>query len=442
MRLRLIALVGATSSVVLVAFLVPLAILVRSAAADRAVSAAIVEVQALAPVVAMAADEAVLRQAVDAVNADSAHPMTVFLPDGRTLGAPASRSAASAQAATGQSLTATSGGGREVLVAVGGLPSGTAVIRTFVPRDELTAGVLRSWLVLGLLGVALLTVSMLVADQLARTLVRSLSSMANVSYRLAHGSLGARAADEGPPELRQVGAGLNYLAARINELLAQERATVADLSHRLRTPLTALRIDLESLVDAQTRTRLIADLDAVDKTVDDVIREAGRPARDGGGVSCDAVAVVGFRTEFWSVLAEEERRHVHTQLPAGPLPVGLSAEDLSTCIDALIGNVFAHTPEGTAFRVSLAPRPGGGAVLVVSDDGTGMPSAPALERGFSGRGSTGLGLDIVSRSADRAGGRVPQGASPTGGAEVTVELGPPTPPVVRSHRDRPVAPRR
>ena len=62
-------LVGATSSLVLVAFLVPLAVLVRSAAADRALSAAVVEVQALAPTVATTADEATLDQAVDAANA-------------------------------------------------------------------------------------------------------------------------------------------------------------------------------------------------------------------------------------------------------------------------------------------------------------------------------------------------------------------------------------
>ncbi len=439
MRARLILLVGATTSLVLVAFLIPLALLVRSAAADRAVTSAIVEVQALAPAVATA-DPASLDQVVAATNATASHPMTVFLPDGRVLGAPAGVSAAVNQASAGQSLTADVPGGREVVVAVGGLPDGTAVIRTFVPETELRAGVARSWLVLGLLGLGLLGVSLLVADRLARSLIRPLTSVANVSYRLARGSLGARAADEGPPEVRQVSAGLNLLAGRITELLAQERATVADLSHRLRTPLTALRIDVESTAEPATRARLIADLDAVERTVDDVIREADRPVREGMAVSCDATGVVNERVRFWSVLAEEEGRRFELALPARPVPVRLSVEDLSACVDALIGNVFAHTREGTAFRVGFTASPSGGGRLVVADQGEGWPAAPTLERGVSLGGSTGLGLDIVARTAARSGGSVQLGRGSAGGAEVVVDLGPPLPPVVRSHRDLPVIP--
>ena len=179
---------------------------------------------------------------------------------------------------------------------------------------------------LGLLGLGLLGVSLLVADRLARSLTRPLSAVARVSYRLAQGSLGARAADEGPTEVRQVSAGLNLLASRISELLAQERATVADLSHRLRTPLTVLRIDLESLTDAESRSRLMADLDVVDRTVDEVIREADRPVREGVAVSCDAAEVVSDRVGFWSVVADEEHRRVAVVVARGPVLVRLSRD--------------------------------------------------------------------------------------------------------------------
>jgi signal transduction histidine kinase len=439
MRARLILLVAATSSLILVAFLVPLAILVRASAADRALSAAIVDVQALAPTVATAEEDA-LAQTVEAANASSARSLTVFLPNGRVLGEPAPTSAAVAQAATGHSLTAEVPEGREIAVAVLGLPEGTAVIRTVVTDAELTQGVGRSWLVLALLGLGLLLLSTVVADRLARTLTRPITAAANASYRLAQGALGARAPDEGPPEVRQVSAGLNLLAGRITELLAQERATVADLSHRLRTPLTALRIDVESLPDARDRDRLAADLDAIERTVDDVIREAERPVREGVAASCDAAAVIADRVYFWSALAEEQGRPVQVTGPAGPLPVRLSEEDLAACIDALIGNVFAHTPEGTAFGVGLVPRPHGGAALVVSDSGPGLAGTAAMGRGVSGAGSTGLGLDIVTRTAARSGGSVHIGRSAAGGAEVTVELGPPAAKAIRSHRDQRVIP--
>ena len=107
----------------------------------------------------------------------------------------------------------------------------------------------RAWLLLGGVSLLLLLLSVLVADQLARSLVRPLTALAQASDRLAAGDLFARAAVAGPSEVRRAGAGLNRLAVRIGELLAHERETVADLSHRLRTPLTALRIDAESLRD-------------------------------------------------------------------------------------------------------------------------------------------------------------------------------------------------
>ena len=94
-------------------------------------------------------------------------------------------------------------------------------------------------------------------------------------------------------------------------------------------------------------------------------------------------------------------------------------------MDALLGKVFAHTPEGTGLAVWLTRRPGGGGQLVVADDGPGMPDLPVLQRGNSGTRSTGLGLDIVRRTARDAGGRVTVGHSESGGAHVAVEFGPP-----------------
>ena len=119
-------LVGATSSLVLVAFLIPLAVLVRSAAADRALSSVVVEVQAFAPTVATTEDVATLRQAVAAANTDNPHPLTIYLPDSTVVGPAVPPSAAVAQAARGQSFTTAVPGGQEVVIAVAGLPGGTA----------------------------------------------------------------------------------------------------------------------------------------------------------------------------------------------------------------------------------------------------------------------------------------------------------------------------
>ena len=82
---------------------------------------------------------------------------------------------------------------------------------------------------------------------------------------------------------------------------------MADLSHRLRTPMTALRIDAESLRDHAERTQLLSDLDALEHTADEVIRAARRPTRPGSVSACDAVAVVAERAAFWLPLA---KRHL------------------------------------------------------------------------------------------------------------------------------------
>jgi signal transduction histidine kinase len=426
MRLRIIFLVVATSSLVLVSFLLPLALVLRTQAADRAISTATIQAQGLTPLVATLSAHS-LRLLVDQMNAaDGSTPITVFLPGGRELGVAAPRSAAVRLAANGRSFTASTPAGVEILVAVEGLHAGTAVIRTFVPETRLRHGVTQAWLLLGCLGFGLLALSVAVADQLARSLVRPLAAVAGVSDRLATGDLSARAIVAGPPEVRHVGAGLNQLAARIGELLAHERETVADLSHRLRTPLTALRIDAESLQDAAEQAQLLGDVSAVEGTVNEIIYEARRPARTGPDMVCEAGMVVAERAAFWRPLAEDTERRMTVDVAMGRILVRVSRQDLAACTDILLENVFAHTPDGAGCAIRLSHREAGGASLVIADEGAGFPQADPTERGRSSIGSTGLGLDIARRIAESSGGTLMIGRSASGGGAVTVELGPPS----------------
>jgi signal transduction histidine kinase len=115
-------------------------------------------------------------------------------------------------------------------------------------------------------------------------------------------------------------------------------------------------------------------------------------------------------------------------VPPGPVAAGVAAGDLAAVMDALLGNVFAHTPEGTPFTISLRPRDGGGAVLSVEDAGPGFPAGDPVARGASGGGSTGLGLDIARQAAEASGGSLAVGPRSAGaGARVVAELGPPAP---------------
>jgi signal transduction histidine kinase len=220
-----------------------------------------------------------------------------------------------------------------------------------------------------------------------------------------------------------VGRGLNRLAARIGELLAHERETIADLSHRLRTPLTALRIDAESLRDEAEMSQLTSDVDALARTVNEIIRTARRPSAAGGRIACDAAQIVRERTAFWEALAEDQDRYMAIDIDTDWLPVRVPAEDLAACVDILLENVFAHTPEGASFGVRLTPRASGGGWLIVADDGPGFADRDPVSRGASGGGSTGLGLDIARRIAESSGGSLTVGRSPRGGAAVTLTLG-------------------
>jgi len=424
MRLRVVLLVVATSSLVLVSFLVPLALVLRTFAADRARSTATIQAQNLVPLVTTL-DPGSLRQEIDQVNAENrSTPVTVFMPGGTELGPPAARTASVQLATNGRSFTAVTPAGANVLVSVSGLPAGTAVIQVFVPTAQLRRGVARAWLLLGGLGLGLLALSVLVADQLARSLIRPITNMARAADDLAAGDLTARAVVAGSPEVRRASAGLNRLAVRIGELLAHERETVADLSHRLRTPLTALRIDAESLRDDDEMARLSDDVNAVERTVSEIIREARRPT-GGGSALCDAAEVVTERAMFWQPLAEDQDRPMTLEVAPGPVLVRISTEDLAACIDILLENVFSHTAEGLAFEIRLSRRAGGGAWLVVADDGPGFPDADPTQRGLSSGGSTGLGLDIARRIAEASGGTLTVGRSPSGGGSVTAGLGPP-----------------
>jgi signal transduction histidine kinase len=419
-RRRLTLLVAATTCLVLLAFLVPLALLVRDVARDRALVGAATNLQGLIAVVGTA-DPATLRFSVEQVAATSGRPVTVFLADGTVLGTPAPRSTAVQLAARGRSLTVGSAAGHEIVVAVQGRPEGTAVVRTFVSADELRRGVGRAWLVLAGLGLALLALGVLVADRLARTLTRPIVELSRVSHRLANAELTARATPAGPPELREVAGALNHLAERIQDLLREERERVADLSHRLRTPLTSLRLEAETLADPAEADRIGTAVDSLQRAVTGLIQQARR--RGGGdGTHSDAAAVTRERVEFWTVLAEDTGRTVTLDLAPGPLPVRVPADELAAALDAVLGNVFAHTPDGTAFAVTLTPGPAGGAVVTVADDGPGLP-AGQVERGASGGGSTGLGLDIARSAAQASGGRLDLSTGPAGGAVVTLVLG-------------------
>ena len=197
------------------------------------------------------------------------------------------------------------------------------------------------------------------------------------------------------------------------------------MSHRLRTPVTALRLAVDTTNDPSDRARLRELLDRLEGTVDTVVRQARRPVTttDGSPVRADLARIVTERAEFWGALAEDQRRRLTVQVEPGEVWVPADPQDITDVVDVLLDNVFAHTEPGTALAIRVRSA-AHGTTLAVEDEGPGLPEPGRLGRGRSGGGSTGLGLDIAARVAQASGATLDLGATEGGGARVSLGWGP------------------
>lgn len=420
-------LVAATTSAIVLAFLIPLALLLRNLAEHNAITLASLKAQSLAS--QAATDQADIAKLQPFVGNTLYGSMTLILPNGQQYGAPMPKQDPYlAKAQQGQPQTVQVGSDAVIYVLAAGRradnQSGTVVVRAVIPERLLHQGVTRATMILAALGMLLLLAAVLAADRLARRFTAPIRAVAAAADAMQRGQLDTRVPERGPPEVVALGRALNRLVTRVEQLLAAERDSVADLSHRLRTPVTALRLDTEGIRDPELAERLRDHVSALERTVDAIVHDARRPSRSQAVASCEVGRVVRERVAFWSALADDQGRALRLAVPQRQLRARLSAADLADVVDALLDNVFAHTEDGVPVEVWVAPRADDAIVLTVEDGGPGLPAGDIVSRGRSGAGSTGLGMDIVRRAALASGGSMELGRSRLGGALVRVVLGP------------------
>ncbi|WP_086666316.1 HAMP domain-containing sensor histidine kinase [Lentzea kentuckyensis] len=423
MRRSLVLVALAATSMVALAFLIPLALVVKNAAYERALGEAEKQANALIPALVISQKPADIRQAMRTTAYGTQQRLAVHIavPAG-TYGTSHITGANLEEARNlARASTVERPDGISYLQPLATSASGVAIIEAFVPHEQLTHGVIGTWWLLAGVAVGLVAGSVFVADRLGARAVKATRTLAEGARRMGQGDLSARVPVKGPPELAEVGKAFNAMAERVRYLLASEREVVADLSHRLRTPLTALLLDADTLGRGVGADRVREAVQGLEREVDEIIK-AARSGLQPDHTGTDAASVVRDRLVFWSALADDQERPWTVRGADKPAHVPLARTDLTAALDALLGNVFRYTPEGTRFAVTLVHQ-ADLVALVVEDAGPGIADTEqAVRRGASGGGSTGLGLDIARRAAESTGGSLHVDRGPLGGARVQLRL--------------------
>lgn len=421
MRRQLALVTLAVAALVVIAFVVPLSLLVRQQAENRSLVAAENRAQTAAERLAndLAADDVDVELVAVSVIARSDDPAmtTIHGPDGVRYGAQRAESDGVRLARSeGVAFSQRTEGGAEVLVPVTAR-SGIFVVEVFVSNGQLRAGVTFAWVVLGSLGVIAIGLAVAAADRLGRSFVDPIDELADSARRLGTGDLDARVKPAGPPEVAAVGEALNELAGRLGRLLDEERESVADLSHRLRTPLAALRLQVEDLDDRELALSLSTKVERLEGAVNELINDTRSGVQRGEARWSDLAETARMRGAYWQLLADRQDRGFEVKVTGNTHNVPLDSKEIGAIVDTLIGNVFAHTDPGTDLSVVVNDT-----TLVVEDEGPGFADLRATERGRSGTGSTGLGLDIVRKATERTGGTLTT-TNTSSGARVTAAFG-------------------
>jgi signal transduction histidine kinase len=255
-----------------------------------------------------------------------------------------------------------------------------------------------------------------------------------VQRRDAH-SLAPIAADRLPQEVAPLVGELNRLLMRLSAAFRTQRAFVADAAHELRSPLTALSLELQLLDRApdetarhEARANLGAAVQRAIHLVEQLLTLARNEPREPGG----PLPSIALEQPIGDGIADAHplaaARHVELSLDADSAMVRGDREALRALVRNLVDNAVRHSPEGGCVRVSIRGAP---AVLEVADSGPGIPPADR-ERAFdrfyrragSPEGGSGLGLAIVKAIADRHGAQIRLGDAPRGGLLVTVTFPP------------------
>jgi signal transduction histidine kinase len=340
----------------------------------------------------------------------SAHgiELGVYSPDGRRLSGdgPAGGGEEVALAASGR-IAESEGDPFVVAAPLSGAERVFAVVRAELPASTVTNRVHRTWLLMTALAVGLLVLAAIVGRVLSGRIAKPVAELATASARLGHGEFTVRPSKSGIAELDEAADNLSMTAERLGHLLDRERAFSADASHQLRTPLTGLRLHLEtalanpSMDPRATMHVALGQVDRLEATIEDLLALAREAQTTRGPL--DIHGILDAVEHAWHGPLAAQGRPLRVEVAHDPLTAHASGAAVGQILDVLLANATEH---GAGVVQVVAHPAGSGVVIDVSDDGPGPgPDPDAIFERRSGAGH-GIGLSLARSLAHAEGGRL------------------------------------
>jgi two-component system, OmpR family, sensor kinase len=313
-----------------------------------------------------------------------------------------------------------------------------AAVRIVYSTSDMTRRLWQIWGFRAALAVLVLAAAAAIGAYVARRITAPLRELNAMASKFSDGDLTARSPVTGPPETQTLARTLNQGAERLDTLVASQRIFVADASHQLRTPLTALRLSLDNIADGvddefvrEDVEQATAEVVRMSRLVNGLLVLARAEAKVTAAEPLPLREIVDERLTVWRPAADERgvtialRGSVVDDRPsvlAGP-------GHLDQVLDNVLSNALEVSPDGGRITVEIESR-ADTVVLSVLDEGPGMSDADksrAFDRfwrgqGLTGRSGSGLGLAVVKQLVTDDGGTVALADAPGGGLKVEISL--------------------